>query len=209
MALDGLVTHMLTSELSTLVGGKIHKIHQPNEHDIVMQIRSQGETLRLLLSANPTYPRIHLTKQTFINPMEAPMFCMLLRKHCESGVIQLIKQVDNERVIHMEIQHRDELGDQQMKTIIIELTGRHSNIILVDSASFTILDGIHHVTPAISSYRIVMPGCAYTAPPDQHKADPFRSDRRTLEQAIHVGWMNMQMHSLLCREDWRAPWSPG
>ncbi len=187
MALDGLVVHALTRELQMLTGGKIHKIHQPNAHDIIMQVRSQGATHRLLLSANPTYPRMHLTTQSYMNPLEAPMFCMLLRKHCESGVIQSIEQIGNERIIHIQLQQRDELGDQRMKTIIMELTGRHSNIILIDPDTNLIMDGIHHVTPAISSYRIVMPGSAYTSPPDQQKADPFHIESRAMEAIIRTG----------------------
>ena len=100
------------------------------------------------------------------------MFCMLLRKHCEGGQIEAIRQIGMERIIHMDIRQRDELGDLNIKTIIIELMGRHSNIILTDTATGTIHDGIHHVTPAISSFRIVMPGTAYAPPPDQGKANP-------------------------------------
>ena len=104
------------------------------------------------------------------------MFCMLLRKHCEGGQIEAIRQIGMERIIHMDIRQRDELGDLNIKTIIIELMGRHSNIILTDTATGTIHDGIHHVTPAISSFRIVMPGTAYAPPPDQGKANPADVD---------------------------------
>jgi len=184
MALDGLVIHALTAELQKLTGGKIHKIHQPNEHDIILHIRSRGENLRLLLSANPTYPRVHLTTQSFVNPLEAPMFCMLLRKHCENGSILNIEQVDTERVLRLRVLHRDELGDQSTKTIVIELTGRHSNIILIDEATGTIVDGIQHVTPAISSYRIVMPGSRYVAPPDQQKANPLLASKEEILRTL-------------------------
>jgi predicted ribosome quality control (RQC) complex YloA/Tae2 family protein len=177
MSLDGLVVHSLVHELQALVGGRINKVHMPSGHDIVLQLRAQGSNLKLLLSANPTYPRVHLTEQTFTNPKEAPMFCMLLRKHCESGIIESIIQPGLERVIHIGIRQRDELGDVSSKTIIIEIMGRHSNIILLDPSTDTIVDGIHHVTPAISSYRIVMPGSRYTAPPEQHKELPFQIGR--------------------------------
>ena len=85
---------------------------------------------KLLLSANPTYPRLHWTTGTYVNPMEAPMFCMLLRKYCEGGVIEAIRQIGRERIIHIDIRHRDELGDLSLKRIMIEIMGRHSNIIL-------------------------------------------------------------------------------
>lgn len=173
MALDGIVTRAIAAELQGCIGARIHKIHQPSPRDLVLQIRGNGAQGKLLLSANPTYPRVHWTQQTYTNPKEAPMFCMLLRKYCEGGIIEQVKQVDNERVLHLTIRRRDELGDMMLRTLVIELMGRHSNIMLIDQDTGLIHDGIHHVTPAISSYRIVMPGSAYMPPPDQHKANPL------------------------------------
>ncbi|WP_409341087.1 NFACT family protein [Paenibacillus sp. MBLB4367] len=173
MALDGLVIRAIRDELRACIGGRINKIHQPSDNDIVLHIRAQGQNLRLLLSASPTYPRVHLTGQPFVNPLEAPMFCMLLRKHCEGGVIETIEQVGMERILHISVRHRDELGDLSLKKIVVELMGRHSNIVLLDPEAGTIIDGIHHVTPAISSYRVIMPGSKYVAPPDQGKHDPL------------------------------------
>ncbi|PYI54376.1 Rqc2 family fibronectin-binding protein [Paenibacillus flagellatus] len=173
MSLDGLVTRAVAAELATCEGGRIHKIYQPSGHDIVLQIRAQGHNRKLLLSANPTYPRVHFTEAPFVNPTEAPMFCMLLRKHCEGAVIESVTQVGLERIIRIDLRQRDEIGDVSAKRIVVEIMGRHSNIILVDPKSGTVLDGIHHVTPAISAYRIVMPGSAYTAPPEQGKTNPL------------------------------------
>ncbi|MED4958508.1 MULTISPECIES: Rqc2 family fibronectin-binding protein [Paenibacillus] len=197
MALDGIVTRALVHELQVCIGGRINKIHQPAASDIVLALRTQGGNRRLLLSANPTYPRVHFTESSFPNPLEAPMFCMLLRKHFEGGTIEAISQVGMERIIHIDVRTRDELGDLSLKRIIIELMGRHSNIILVDPATGVQLDGIHHVTPAISGYRIVMPGFAYTTPPEQHKLDPLGAERagflaayREAEQAgKSSGWL--------------------
>ena len=176
MALDGIVTRALAHELQQTIGARIHKIYQPTEHDIVLHIRTAGRNRKLLLSANPTYPRVHFTEESFTNPPEPPMFCMLMRKYCESGIIEQVQQIGSERILHFRVRQRDELGDEAIKTIVVELTGRHSNIILLDGATGAIVDGIHHVTPSISSYRIVMPGFAYTAPPEQHKADPLGTD---------------------------------
>lgn len=184
MALDGLVLHAIVHELRACVGGRINKIHQPTENDVIMHIRAQGQNVKLLLSANPTYPRVQITEQSSLNPMDAPMFCMLLRKHCESGVIEAVEQIGMERVIRMQIRHRDELGDMSTKHIIVEIMGRHSNIILLDPATETILDGIHHVTPAISSYRIVMPGSKYVTPPEQDKQNPLEADASAFKQAL-------------------------
>jgi len=176
MALDGIVTRSIVHELQACVGARIGKIYQPNEHDLIFNLRGAGAG-KLLLSANPTYPRIHFTERSTINPAEAPMFCMLMRKHCEGGTIENISQVGMERIIHMTVRTRDELGDVSAKKIIIELMGRHSNIILTDLNTGTIIDGIHHVTPSISSYRIVMPGIAYTEPPQQYKLNPLDISR--------------------------------
>jgi predicted ribosome quality control (RQC) complex YloA/Tae2 family protein len=184
MALDGLVVHSLVHELQSCAGGRIGKIHQPTNQDIVMQIRSQNGNHKLLLSANPTYPRVHFTARQFSNPMEAPMFCMLLRKYCEGSVIESIEQVGMERVILMRVRKRDELGDVSVKEIVIEIMGRHSNIILLDPKSGTIHDGIHHVTPAISSYRSVLPGSQYVEPPEQGKLNPLEVDKEAFLAAL-------------------------
>lgn len=196
MALDGIVTRAIVHELQACVGARINKIHQPSDNDIVIHFRGHMGTKRLLLSANPTYPRVHFTESQFLNPQEAPMFCMLLRKHCEGGMIEAVSQVGLERIIHIDIRQRDELGDVASKRIVIELMGRHSNIILLDPGAGTQLDGIHHVTPAISSYRVVMPGFAYTEPPQQHKLNPLEVGQdkfldlaqAALEPAV-PGWM--------------------
>ncbi|MFD2670211.1 Rqc2 family fibronectin-binding protein [Marinicrinis sediminis] len=184
MAIDGLFLYSLAQELQACVGGRINKIHQPAERDLILQIRAQGRNMKLLISANPTYPRIHLTEKTYQNPAEAPMFCMLMRKHLENGIIERIEQPDLERVLHLHVRHRDELGDLTQKLIIIELMGRHSNTILVDTKSNTIIDSIHHVTPALSSYRIVLPGQAYIEPPKQDKHHTLQSSRKDMQEAV-------------------------
>ncbi|WP_410768166.1 NFACT family protein [Fontibacillus sp. BL9] len=184
MALDGIVTHAIVHELQAVVGARINKIHQPSSNDIIIQLRSSGGNRRLLLSANPTYPRVQFTEQSFPNPLEAPMFCMLLRKHCESGIIESVTQVGMERIIHFDVRQRDELGDVSLKRLVVELMGRHSNIILLDPATGTQLDGIHHVTPAISGFRVVMPGFTYTEPPQQHKLDPLNTNKEDFLKAL-------------------------
>ncbi|MEI2280603.1 Rqc2 family fibronectin-binding protein [Paenibacillus polysaccharolyticus] len=184
MALDGIVTRAIVHELQGCIGGRISKIHQPNGHDVVLTLRAQRGNSKLLVSASPTYPRVHFTEKTFLNPTEAPMFCMLMRKHCEGAIIENIRQIGMERIIHIDVRQRDELGDVSVKRIIIELMGRHSNIILLDPTTDAILDGIHHVTPSISSYRVVMPGFSYTAPPEQHKSNPLEVSQNEFEQKI-------------------------
>lgn len=186
MALDGLYLRAIVHQLQSCVGGRIGKIHQPHNSDIVLNIRSQRNNYRLLVSANPTYPRVHLTSRTFLNPPEAPMFCMLLRKHLENGIIEFIEQDDLERIIKIGVKKQDEIGDTGIKTLIIEMMGRHSNIIMIDPGTNTIVDSIHHITPAISSYRIVMPGSAYVGPPDQQKQNPLQVEVSDFSMALQT-----------------------
>lgn len=187
MAFDGIVIRAIVRELSDLLTkGRINKIYQPNPRDLVFQIRSGGKNHKLLMSANPTYPRIYLTGGSFTNPAEPPMFCMLLRKHCEGAIIEGIRQEGMERIITIETVKRDELGDEQKKQLIIEIMGRHSNIILVDEKTGTIIDGIQHVTPAISSYRVVLPGRPYLPPPPQNKINPLEGDRETFIKLLNL-----------------------
>lgn len=185
MSLDGIVTRALAHELQELNGARIHKIYQPTDSEIVLHIRGQGFGRKLLLSAHPSLPRIHYTEQPWTNPMEPPMFCMLLRKHCEGGVIESIRQDGTERIVWIDVRHRDELGDLTIKRLALEIMGRHSNLILLDPATGLIHDSIRHVTPAISSYRVVMPGTPYVSPPPQGKLNPLEpSPEAAFEAAI-------------------------
>ncbi|MFC4598833.1 Rqc2 family fibronectin-binding protein [Cohnella hongkongensis] len=173
MSLDGIVVRALVRELQPCVKARILKIYQPTDNELILHIRGQGSGGKLLLSAHPSMPRLHWTEQVWANPSEPPMFCMLLRKYCEGGVIEAVRQVGLERIVELDVRHRDELGDASLKRIVIEIMGRHSNIILMDPVTGVVHDGIRHVTPAISSYRVVLPGSAYVAPPEQNKADPL------------------------------------
>lgn len=184
MSLDGIVTRALVHELQAAVGARISKIYQPTEHEIILHMRGQGVSRRLLMSAHPSMPRLHWTQSAWENPSEPPMFCMLLRKHCEGGVIEAVFQDGLERVVHFDIRHRDELGDLSLKRLTLEIMGRHSNLILMDPASGTIHDGIRHVTPAVSSYRVVLPGVAYVAPPPQHKQSPLSAGKSVWDETV-------------------------
>jgi predicted ribosome quality control (RQC) complex YloA/Tae2 family protein len=184
MSLDGIVTRALVHELQTCVKARIHKIYQPTDNEIIMHIRGQGVNGKLLLSAHPSMPRLHWTEQPWANPQEPPMFCMLLRKYCEGGVIEAIRQVGLERIVEIDIRHRDELGDSSLKKIVLEIMGRHSNLILLDPATGIIHDGIRHVTPAISSYRVVLPGTAYVSPPSQDKVNPLEASKAAFDAVM-------------------------
>lgn len=184
MSLDGIVTRALVHELQACVRARIHKIYQPTENELIMHIRGQGINGKLLLSAHPSMPRIHWTEQAWANPQEPPMFCMLLRKYCEGGVIEAIRQVGLERIIEIEVRHRDELGDSSLKKLVLEIMGRHSNLILLDPVTGIIHDGIRHVTPAISSHRVVLPGSAYVSPPSQDKVNPLEQSEEQFKALL-------------------------
>ena len=173
MAFDGMVMRAVTHELQQVRGARISKIHMPGPHDVEFQIRVSGKNLRWLISADPTYPRTYLTQQLNDRPNEPPTFCMLLRKHVEGGVIERIKQIGDERILHIHLRIQNDLGDWMERVLVFECMGKHSNLILLNADPLQeeamILDGLHHLTPAVSRHRIVLPGCTYVAPPAQHK----------------------------------------
>jgi len=175
MAFDGIVLRAVTHELAEkLIGGRVDKIYQPLDRDLLFTIRSGGVNYRLLLTAHASYPRVQLVADYKAqNPTEAPMFCMLLRKHCEGGRITRIEQVGNERILHIAIENRDEMGDLTERVLIVEIMGRHSNVILHDPAENRILDSAVHVNYGTSRHREVLPGRAYVEPPEQDKVNPF------------------------------------
>jgi predicted ribosome quality control (RQC) complex YloA/Tae2 family protein len=185
MSFDGIMTRAITHELShTLHSGRISKIYQPFKTELVFTIRSNGKNHQLLLSANANFARSHLTKEKHPNPTQPPMFCMLLRKHLEGGIIESIEQVDMERIIEITIRNKDELGDIQTKKLIVEIMGRHSNMMIVDAKTMVILDSIKHVSIAQSSYRTVLPGQPYKRPPEQEKQNPIETDEAGILREI-------------------------
>lgn len=131
-------------------------------------------TKKLILSSHPTYARLHLTNQNYDSPAIPPMFCMLLRKHLEGGFIEKIEQIDLERIIQITVRSRNEIGDESLKTLVIEIMGRHSNIILVDTKTNVILDSLKHISLAVNRHRTVYAGAEYIAPPAQHKINPLQ-----------------------------------
>ncbi|GGE66041.1 Rqc2 family fibronectin-binding protein [Priestia taiwanensis] len=173
MSFDGLFTHAMTTELTTAIEtGRISKIYQPSKYEILLHIRAKGKNHKLLLCAHPSYARVHLTEHTYESPATPPMFCMLLRKHLEGGIIEEICQLELERIIELKVRSRNELGDESSKRILIEIMGRHSNILLLDEEG-KILDSLKHLSPAVNRHRTVLPGFMYVAPPAQNKRNPL------------------------------------
>ncbi|MCM3409025.1 NFACT RNA binding domain-containing protein [Metabacillus litoralis] len=196
MSFDGLFTYAITEELkSVLLNGKITKIHQPYKYDLIFQVRSAGKNHKLFLSAHPSYARIHLTNENYENPSEPPMFCMLLRKHLEGGVIEKIEQPEMERIIIFDIRSRNELGDITVKRLMVEIMGRHSNIILVDKDREMILDSVKHLSPAVNRHRTVLPGHPYVLPPGQEKVNPLGADEDLLLRKLdfNAGRIDQQL----------------
>ncbi|MEC3886154.1 NFACT RNA binding domain-containing protein [Halobacillus sp. HZG1] len=177
MSFDGIVTRAITNELNeTIQSGRIMKIYQPTETELVFTVRSNRKKQTLLLSAHPSYARFHLTEDQYHNPKEPPMLCMLLRKHLIGGFIERIEQVDMERIVKFHIRTRNEVGDETMKTLIIEVMGKHSNILLVDEEEGHMLDSIKHLPPSQNRHRTIMPGQPYKLPPEQGKINPVDLD---------------------------------
>lgn len=196
MSFDGLFTRAITNEFSTLLkGGRINKIHQPYKNEIVLIIRANGKNHKLLLSVHPNYARAQLTNDTYENPSEPPMFCMLLRKHLEGFILEDVHQVGLDRIIVFDVKGRNEIGDISYKQLIVEIMGRHSNIILVDKTKNVILDSIKHISFAVNTHRAIMPGQEYIAPPEQNKQNPFLATEDDLLRRIdfNAGKLDKQL----------------
>jgi len=172
MPFDGFVTQCIAEELNILLaGGRIDKIQQPERDEIRLTIRNNGVNYRLLMSSNAASPRIHLTESVKENPEKAPMFCMLLRKHLGGGRVTGVQAGGLERVVKLDIESVNELGDKSVKALLVEIMGKHSNIILIN-AEGRIIDSIIHVDHEMSSVREVMPARLYSPPPPQLKLTP-------------------------------------
>lgn len=174
MSFDGFFLHHMVDELRReLVNGRIQKINQPFEQELVLQIRSNRQSHRLLLSAHPVFGRIQLTQTTFENPAQPSTFIMVLRKYLQGALIESIEQIENDRIVEMTVSNKNEIGDHIQATLIIEIMGKHSNILLVDKSSHKILEVIKHVGFSQNSYRTLLPGSTYIAPPSTESHNPF------------------------------------
>lgn len=169
MALDAVCIRSIVNELSQkIINGRIDKIHQPEKDEIVLHIRTYEDNFRLVISASSAHPRIHFTEHPKKNPLTAPMFCMLLRKHIGGGKIISVEQPGFERIVKISVEGYNELGDVTVRHIIAEIMGRNSNIILVNEDN-KIIDSIKHVDFTISSVRQILPGLEYISAPAQSK----------------------------------------
>lgn len=181
MAFDGVLLNCILKQLrDEIIGGRIDRIYQPEKDEIHIGIRLKNKDNKMLISASPNYPRIHLTRIQKNNPISPPVFCMVLRKHLLGGRVFAIEQPNFERILVLSIECRDELGDLSLKRLVVEIMGRHSNIILVDEKDH-IIDSIKRITGDISRVRQVLPGKLYSFPPSQNKQNPLVQDEKSLE----------------------------
>lgn len=170
--MDGITLYASLFECDALIDGKIDKIQMPEPDMLLFTVRNKGVNYKLLISSNPDSGRIQLTEDTFPNPSEAPLFCMLLRKRLQGGIINSIVQSGVDRVVTFSISSRDDFGDPSVNRLIVEIMGKHSNIILVDRDGI-IIDSIKHVGPTMSSVRTLLPGIPFHYMPEQEKCNPF------------------------------------
>ena len=184
MAFDGIVIANLVKDLNDkIVSGHISKIAQPEKDELLLTIKGNRENFRLLISANASLPLLYFTETNKPSPLTAPNFCMLLRKHIANGRIVSVSQPGLERIVRIEIEHLDEMGDLKRKFLIVELMGKHSNIIFCDDEN-KILDSIKHISAQVSSVREVLPGREYFIPHAGEKKDPLTITEEEFKELI-------------------------
>ena len=183
MPMDGLTLGFMARELrETLSDGRIEKVSQPEKDMLVLVVRAQGKNYKLLLSAAPSFARAHLTDANYQNPADAPMFCMLMRKHLQGGRLTSLEQLGGDRVLKLTIENKDELGDTAPRELYLELMGRHSNLTLVKDGR--IVDAIRHVSGDMSRVRQALPGLPFVPPPAQDKIDPAELTEEALTERL-------------------------
>lgn len=185
MAFDGITTNCIMQELNHLLAGqRISKIAQPEREELLFTFKALNEgSNRLLISANASLPFLYMTKENKTSPLNAPNFCMLLRKYIGNGRISAISQPSMERVLCFTIEHLDEMGDPAVKYLYVEIMGKHSNIIFCDKDG-QIIDSIKHVSGQMSSIREVLPGRPYFIPAQQDRFDPWQIAKEQFVEQI-------------------------
>lgn len=174
MSFDGFFLHHLTLELQeVLVNGRIQKVNQPFQSELVLTIRNHRQNYKLLISAHPVFGRIQVTQSDFQNPQTPNTFTMIMRKYLQGAVIESIEQDDNDRILEIRVSNKNEIGDAIQATLMVEIMGKHSNIILIDRAENKIIESIKHVGFSQNSYRTILPGSLYIQPPKTEAKNPF------------------------------------
>lgn len=184
MALDGAFLHTIKAQIeSEAMGSRIDKIYQPSREEVVLVLRSRGWVGKLLLSAGADSPRIHFTQSEMENPKVPPMFCMLLRKHLSGGKLVAVRQLGMDRVLYLDFETTNELGDSVTITVAVEIMGRHSNVIVVGPDG-KILDAVKRIDREMSGVRPILPGMTYTLPPQQQKLNLLTAERAQIKESV-------------------------
>ena len=186
MPMDGVMLGFVARELDqTLRDGRVDRILQPEKDEIHMLIRAQGANHRLVLSASPNAARVHISQHAKTGPMEPPMFCMLLRKHLCGGRVLGVRRIAGDRILELDVSNLNEMGDAVTRTLVVEIMGRHSNVIL-RAEDRRIIDAIRHVGADVSRVRQVLPGLPYAYPPSQGKLDPECADPAAIASSLQA-----------------------
>lgn len=196
MSFDGIFLHHMTAELQPLVGGRIQKINQPFDQELVLTVRSAGKSHKILLSAHPVFGRVQLTKTDFQNPQNPNNFVMILRKYLAGAFIEQIEQVGNDRQIIFHISTKDEIGDRLKIALITEIMGKHSNIILLEKTSQKIIESIKHIGFSQNQYRTILPGSTYIAPPLNTAIDPFKATDEEIFEALQTEQLQQKLQGI-------------
>ena len=196
MSFDGIFLHHMTVELQPLVGGRIQKINQPFDQELVLTVRSAGKSHKLVLSAHPVFGRVQLTKTDFQNPQNPNNFVMILRKYLAGAFIEQIEQVGNDRQIILHISTKDEIGDSLKIALITEIMGKHSNIILLEKTSQKIIESIKHIGFSQNQYRTILPGSTYIAPPLNTAIDPFKATDEEIFEALQTEQLQQKLQGI-------------
>lgn len=184
MALDGIYLYNLINELKdSLLNSRIDKINQPEKDEIIINVRGK-ENKKLLISSSSKYPRLHFTTISKNNPLQPPVFCMVLRKYLTGGRIIDIYQQSTDRIISIDIANKDEMGFDSVYTLVIEIMARHSNISLVRKRDNKIMESIKHITANKNSFRVLYPGVTYVFPPASDKLNPFDFSKEDLKEEL-------------------------
>ncbi|CNF16961.1 Rqc2 family fibronectin-binding protein [Streptococcus agalactiae] len=187
MSFDGFFLHHLTNELQEQIEkGRIQKINQPFDHELVLTIRNNRRNYKLLLSAHPVFGRIQTTEANFQNPQNPNTFTMIMRKYLQGAVIETIQQIENDRILEIIVSNKNEIGDHIKATLVVEIMGKHSNIILIDKNEHKIIESIKHVGFSQNSYRTILPGSTYIAPPKTKAINPFDISDQTLFELLQT-----------------------
>ena len=184
MAFDGITIANVVKEMKDhLLGGRVYKIAQPEPDELLLTIKKPEGQYRLLISAGASLPLLYLTENNKQAPMTAPNFCMLLRKHIQNGRITDISQPGLERIVHLDVEHLNEMGDLCRKRLVVEIMGKYSNIIFCDEQNM-IIDSIKHISALVSSVREVLPGKPYFIADTTHKLDPLTVNKDEFTEAV-------------------------